>query len=259
MFQRNAPTLFYCADQYSQFWDGRVKNLDEQINTVLLNVVEMNGDHRLILSRLNNTNEYVESFKIAFAKNADSVISIPNVAVAITAYLKTLSPFSSAFDEYIQGNKNALTRKQISGFNLFMGKAQCGTCHFAPVFNGLIPPLYKRTELEVLGTTSNTNFAKPELDSDSGRFSSFPIEFYQGAFKTPTVRNAAKTAPYMHNGAFNTLHDVLEFYNKGGGAGLGLKVPTQTLPSKPLKLSEEEMDDIIGFLNSLTDKSDFKN
>jgi len=256
--QRNAPTLFYCADQYSQFWDGRAKSLDEQIITVLSNVVEMNGDHKLILARLNNTKEYVESFNQAFTKNADSAISISNVAVAITAYLKTLSPFNSPFDDYIRGNKNAIDQKQINGFNLFMGKAQCGTCHFAPVFNGLIPPLYKRTELEVLGTTSNTDFAKPELDKDSGRFASFPIEFYKGAFKTPSVRNAAQTAPYMHNGAFETLHDVLEFYNKGGGAGLGLKVPTQTLPSKPLKLSEDEMNDIIAFLHSLTDKYDFK-
>ncbi len=134
-----------------------------------------------------------------------------------------------------------------------MGKAQCGTCHFAPVFNGLIPPLYKRTELEVLGVTRNVDFTKPQLDTDSGRFASFPIIFYMGAFKTPTVRNVAKTAPYMHNGAFPTLEKVLDFYNKGGGEGLGLNVPTQTLSPKPLKLDSNEVRNIIEFLNSLTD------
>jgi len=257
--QRNAPTLFYCADQYSQFWDGRVKDLDDQINAVLLNPVEMNGDHQLILSRLRKEKEYRHLFEKAFPAEADSAITISNVSLSISAFLKTLSPFNSAFDRYLQGNRNALTQQQIKGFNLFMGKAQCGTCHFAPVFNGLIPPLYKRTELEVLGTTRDTNFTKPELDSDSGRFASFPIDFYKGAFKTPTVRNVEKTAPYMHNGAFNSLREVLEFYNKGGGAGLGLKIPEQTLSPKPLKLSEGEIDNIIAFLNSLTDTHHLKN
>lgn len=256
--QRNAPTLFYCADQYTQFWDGRAKDLDEQINTVLLNPVEMNGNHQVILSRLHKAKEYESLFENAFPEQG-STITIQNVSLSISAFLKTLSPFNSAFDQYMQGNKNALTQQQIKGFNLFMGKAQCATCHFAPVFNGLIPPLYKRSELEVLGTTKNTDFTKPELDMDSGRFASFPIEFYKGAFKTPTVRNTAKTAPYMHNGAFNTLHEVLEFYNKGGGAGLGLKVPEQTLSPKPLKLSEKEIGNITAFLNALTDTYDLKN
>lgn len=257
--QRNAPTLFYAADQYLQFWDGRAKNLDEQINAVLLNPVEMNGDHQLILKWLRREKEYHPLFENAFPGQGDDAISIPNVSLSIAAFLKTLSPFNSDFDRYMQGNRNALTQQQIKGFNLFMGKAQCATCHFAPVFNGLIPPLYKRSELEVLGTTKTIDFKKPELDSDSGRFASFPIEFYKGAFKTPTVRNVAKTAPYMHNGAFNTLHEVLEFYNKGGGAGLGLQVPEQTLSPKPLKLSEEEMGNIIAFLNALTDTYDLKN
>ncbi len=251
--QRNAPTLFYSADQYSQFWDGRVKNLDQQINTVLVNAVEMGADHNIVVSRLRNIKKYTEGFKDAFPNEADTAVSIRNIALSVTAFLQTLSPFNSAFDRYINGDKNALTQQQVKGFNLFMGKAQCGTCHFAPVFNGLIPPLYKRTELEVLGVTRNVDFTKPQLDTDSGRFASFPIIFYMGAFKTPTVRNVAKTAPYMHNGAFPTLEKVLDFYNKGGGEGLGLNVPTQTLSPKPLKLDSNEVRNIIEFLNSLTD------
>jgi cytochrome c peroxidase len=167
--------------------------------------------------------------------------------------METLSPFNSPFDKYIAGDKNALTKQQIRGFNLFMGKAQCGTCHYAPVFNGLIPPLYKRTEFEILGTTKNTDFKNPELDADSGRYTTFPTKYYMGAFKTPTVRNIARTAPYMHNGAFATLEQVLEFYNKGGGVGLGLNVPMQTLSPKPLQLDSSEVNDIISFLHSLTD------
>jgi cytochrome c peroxidase len=255
--ERNAPTLFYSADQYSQFWDGRAKNIDEQINTVLVNAEEMGADHAIVIKRLRNAKQYVQFFKSAFPDQGDSAISIHNIILSITAFLETLSPFNSPFDRYMSGDKNALTKQQVKGFNLFMGKAQCGTCHFAPLFNGLIPPLYKRTELEVLGTTKNVDFTKPELDNDHGRFSTFPIIFYKGAFKTPTVRNAEKTAPYMHNGAFPTLEKVLEFYNKGGGAGLGLNVPTQTLSPKPLLLDSSEVKAIINFLHSLTDSYTF--
>ena len=250
---RNAPTLFYSAYQYSQFWDGRAKNLDDQINTVLVNPVEMGGEHAIVLKRLKNIKQYAGDFKNVFIADKDNTITIHNISLAITAFLETLSPFNSSFDKYIAGDKNALTKQQIRGFNLFMGKAQCGTCHYAPVFNGLIPPLYKRTEFEILGTTKNTDLNKPELDADSGRYTTFPTKYYMGAFKTPTVRNIEKTAPYMHNGAFTTLEQVMEFYNKGGGAGLGLKVPMQTLSSKPLKLDSTEMKDIISFLHSLTD------
>ncbi len=147
-----------------------------------------------------------------------------------------------------------MTAGQLRGFNLFMGKAQCGTCHFAPLFNGLLPPYYTVTELEVLGVPENGSLTQPLWDHDEGRFSVFPINFYKGAFKTPTVRNAAVTAPYMHNGSFRTIEDVIEFYNKGGGAGIGLATVTQTLSADPLHLTKTEVKDIEDFINALTDK-----
>jgi cytochrome c peroxidase len=252
--QRNAPTLFYSAFQYSQFWDGRVKNLEEQVMTVLKNPIEMNGDYKIIVQRLQADKSYAEDFAKAFPlEKKDSAITIGNIALSIAAFLKTLSPFDSPFDRYMQGNKSALNQQQIKGFNLFMGKALCGTCHVAPLFNGLTPPRYDRTSLEVLGTTGNVNFKAPALDADSGRYVTYPLPFYMGAFKTPGLRDVAKTAPYMHNGAFPDLETVLEFYNKGGGQGLGLKVPDQTLPSTPLKLDSMEIRNIISFLNALTD------
>ena len=134
-----------------------------------------------------------------------------------------------------------------------MGKAQCGTCHFAPLFNGLIPPFYNLTEVEVLGTTKTDNLEKPEADTDLGRFNIFPISFYEKAFKTPTVRNVSATGPYMHNGAFKTLEAVVEFYNKGGATGLGLPMSNQTLSAASLNLSKEEINDIVQFLHSLED------
>lgn len=99
--------------------------------------------------------------------------------------------------------------------------------------------------------TASQNFKRPEADKDSGRYTIFPIEFYIGTFKTPTVRNSAKTAPYMHNGAFETLQQVIEFYNKGGGAGLGLHSPYQTLSDKPLRLTAKEKITLLRFFNRL--------
>ena len=231
LLDRNAPTLLYAGYQYSQFWDGRVKSLEEQIRTVLKDKREMGAD----------------------------TVREEDVA-AIAAFVRSLHPMNSAFDRYIRGEAG-LPLRERRGANLFMGKAQCATCHFMPLFNGLIPPDYAVTEFEVLGTTVGDGYLEARgggdrglrLSPDSGRYRQYPFPFFRGAFKTPTVRNAAVTSPYMHNGGFHSLETVLQFYNKGGGAGMGLKVPDQTLSSLPLRLSVEEMNDIILFLHALTD------
>ncbi len=134
-----------------------------------------------------------------------------------------------------------------------MGKAQCGTCHFAPVFNGSTPPFFNRSEYEVLGVPGIRKASTKLPDEDLGRYEHIPVSPYRGAFKTPTVRNAAHTEPYMHNGRYKTLRAVLDFYNQGGGTGIGLVSPEQTLSNKKLQLSKTEINDIISFLESLTD------
>lgn len=223
---RNAPTLLYSAYQFDQFWDGRVKSLEQQIRTVLRDVREMHADT---------------------IRETD--------VMAIAAYVRSLHPFNSPFDRYIRRESDQLSTAAKKGANLFMGKAQCATCHFIPLFNGLIPPDYALSEFEVLGTTATDSFVGKgkRLSGDMGRYKLYPFDFFKGAFKTPTVRNAAVTYPYMHNGAFRTLETLMEFYNKGGGAGLGLSVPDQTLSSSPLRLSVEEERDIILFVHTLTD------
>ena len=250
---RNAPSLLYSTFQYAQFLDGRAKNIEEQIREVLNNPNEMGSNHKQAIARLSKMKVYQDNFKKSFQKSNDQSVSLHNVSIAITAYLASLAPMNSPFDQYISGNTSKLNTSQIKGFNLFMGKAQCGTCHFAPIFNGLIPPYYNRTEYEVLGLTIDTNFVQPKMDNDNGRFNRFQILYYKGAFKTPTLRNVAKTAPYMHNGAFPSLEKVMDFYNKGGAAGMGLHFPTQTLSSETLNLLPKEIEDIIQFLHSLTD------
>jgi cytochrome c peroxidase len=251
--RRNAPSLLYAKYQHSQFWDGRAKSLEEQIAMVMKDSTEMNANIVTVLAKLNADKTYIKSFQKAFSKNRKDKIKDTELYQAIASYIRTLNPYDAAFDQYIQGNTSALTGDQIAGFNLFMGKAQCATCHFAPLFNGLIPPFYALTEFEALGTTKTDSLEKPESDIDEGRYTFRPIKFYKSAFKTPTVRNVAKTAPYMHNGAFQSLETLMEFYNQGGGAGLGLSFPSQTLPAAKLNLTEKEKKDIIAFLNALTD------
>jgi cytochrome c peroxidase len=250
---RNTPTLMYAYFQHFQFWDGHANSLEKQAHAVLTTGHEMNVNKDVVLKKLQSDLSYAAQFKKIWPKEKDPA-SFPHAISALAAFVQTLRPFNSDFDRYIQGDKNAITNQQKRGFNLFMGKATCGTCHFAPLFNGLIPPTYTSTEFEVLGTPMNDNLEKPVADTDLGRYNILPIEQFKGAFKTSTVRNAAKTAPYMHNGVFATLEKVIEFYDKGGGTGIGLNVPQQTLPNSPLKLTKEEKADIIAFIRSLTDK-----
>ncbi|MET1055403.1 MAG: cytochrome c peroxidase, partial [Pedobacter sp.] len=252
--QRNAPALLYAGFQYAQFWDGRVKSLPEQIKAVIANPLEMNGNHAVVIAGLKKNSYYRADFLKAFPAAAGDPVTIDNLAAALTAYIMELAPMNSAFDKYLSGDKHAMSAEQLKGFNLFMGKGQCGSCHFAPLFNGLIPPLYKRTEFEVLGTPANDDFEHLINDKDAGRYGFFSIDYYRGAFKTPSVRNAAMTAPYMHNGVFKDLNKVVEFYNQGGGAGLRLEVPQQTLSAKPLHLSDAEVEQIVAFMEALTDK-----
>jgi cytochrome c peroxidase len=146
-----------------------------------------------------------------------------------------------------------LTKNQVDGFNLFMGKAQCGICHFMPLFNGTVPPTFADTESEVIGAPSKVEWSNATIDSDPGRYVIFEMEQLRHAFKTPTVRNASLTAPYMHNGVYRSLEEVIKFYNKGGGAGIGIDLPNQTLPSDSLGLTETEQKKVIEFIHALTD------
>lgn len=252
---RNAPSILYAAYQHAQFSDARARNMQEQIGLVLASPREMHADVKTIIALIKEDKEYRKAFAKAFPnKKRDSLITLHTIAGAIAAYEQSLSIMTSRFDQFIGGEATALNDEEKQGFNLFMGKAMCGSCHFAPLFNGLLPPTYDITEFESLGMTATADLAKPTDDKDSGRFHIFPIEYYIGAFKTPTVRNAAMTAPYMHHGIFKTLEEVVEFYNKGGGKGLGLDAPHQTLSDKPLDLSEDEKKALVSFLKSLTDK-----
>jgi cytochrome c peroxidase len=251
VLKRNTPSLFYVAYQQAQFWDGRDSTLTGQIHDVLTDQNEMGSSVFSIEEKISSNAGYRQAFHRIFQKEN---ITITDIQSALSAYLESLAPLHSPFDQYMAGNHLAMTPQQQDGFNLFMGKAACGTCHFAPLINGSTPPFFNRTEYEILGVPQSDDFNKIISDTDQGRYNQYAVDMYRGAFKTPTLRNVAQTHPYMHNGSMKTLDKVLYFYNRGGGAGLGMKIPDQTLSASPLHLSENEMKHIVAFLNALTDQ-----
>lgn len=248
---RNAPTLLNVVFQKALFFDARTTYLEDQVVEVNQNTAEMHGNFDQLVNKLNGSNEYKVMFKNSFKGTVDTSITKQGIIKAIAAYERSLVSMNSKFDKYMRNEKVELSKNEINGFNLFMGKAQCGTCHFAPFFNGTVPPNFDKTEWEIIGTPESSKNKK--LDEDKGRYNVAKMEIHQYAFKTPTIRNVMYTAPYMHNGVYNKLEEVLDFYNNGGGIGHGYDVPNQTLPSDSLKLSKSEMNDIISFMNILSD------
>lgn len=256
---RNSPSLYNAVFAKRFFYDMRAYYLEQQAEHVIYNDQEFNTSYESIIKKLKNKPQYKKTFKQAF-KNGE--ISKQNFSKALSSYVASLYSFDSDFDRFMR-NEKEISEDAKKGFNLFMGKANCATCHFAPHFSGLVPPFFNENESEVLGVTKKPiNILPLEIDSDKGRINSNVKKesswIYENSFKTMTVRNIALTKPYFHNGAFTTLEEVLDFYNEGGGEGLGLKMNNQTLPPDKLNLTKTEMQQIIAFLNSLTDVSKTK-
>jgi cytochrome c peroxidase len=247
---RNSPTLNYAAYQQGFFYDRRAGSLEGQIISVIENEKEFHTNLEEFAKRAARDSSYVEAFATAYK----SEITDASVRTAIADYVRTLNPWDSKFDQNMRGERNDLTAKERLGFNLFMGKAKCATCHFAPVFNGTVPPNFAETEMEHLGVPETVAWSAATIDSDPGRYNLYKTESRRHFFKTPTVRNTALTAPYMHNGVYQNLDQVLKFYNLGGGAGIGIEEEFQTLPPDPLNLTEDEIQAIIAFMESLTDE-----
>jgi len=251
LLTRNTPTLLNVIYQKAFFYDGRVYELEDQIRDVVHNKIEMQSSLEEVANKLHRSSEYKRLFRNAFKGSSDSAITPYSIQTAITEYEKTLISLDSRFDKYLHGDKSILKKREINGYNLFAGKALCGSCHFFPLFNGTVPPFYKESEYEVIGTPEDAS--NKLLDADKGRYSVSNFNEHMHAFKTPTVRNIEFTGPYMHNGIYTTLEEVVEFYHKGGGAGFNYSVPNQTLPFDSLKLSGKEKEDIVLFLKTLSD------
>lgn len=252
--KRNSPTIVYSAFQGRLFTDVRSRTLEEQVIHVIDNKEEFNTSFDEIIAKLNQDSALVQEFIQAFPKDWKKPIKEFTIRKALGQYVRSLGKFNSEFDAYMRGEIKDLPAEVKRGFNLFMGKANCGTCHFAPTFAGTTPPLYRESETEVLGVLAKWDTLNPVLTSDSGRYHTQENPIYITSHKTSTVRNIALTAPYMHNGQFKDLETVMDFYNRGGGKGMGLDIHNQTLSDEPLNLTKQEISDIIAFMKSLTDR-----
>jgi cytochrome c peroxidase len=255
--ERNSPTLMNSVYSDRFFYDLRAQKLEDQVDHVITSSKEFDTDYTKIIDKLSSNSEYVAMFRKAYPHiNSSKIVNKYTITTALAAYVGNLVSFDSDFDKYIRKEISEIDSSVIRGYNLFAGKALCGTCHFTPTFNGTVPPFFIETDSENLGVTVSSNLKQPVLDTDLGRAKGLlkdRLEIFNHSFKTLTIRNIELTAPYMHNGAFKTLEEVLEFYNEGGGMGLGLDNPYQTLPDDKLNLTKQEKADIIAFMKSLTD------
>jgi cytochrome c peroxidase len=248
---RNTPTLWNASLQKNFFYDSRKRKLDDVVMEVLSNDKEMNTGADKAAQKLAGSTTYTAMFVAAYDGNAS--ITDKNITNAIAMYVRTLISYNSRFDQYMRGVTDKMTKAEINGFNLFMGKAKCATCHYVPLFNGSKPPSYYYQESEVIGVPASTDTLHAVLDSDIGRGPIMHLSFFDHAFKTPTLRNIALTAPYMHNGVYKTLEEVVDFYDRGGGLGLHIDIPNQTLPGDRLQLTKTEKKQLVAFMGTLTD------
>lgn len=247
---RNSPTLMYAAFQKSFFFDLRSQDLENQIEEVMKNPNEFNLSTKEITSRITRQENYKSLLSKSFPDKKE--ITPFEIRNAIASYIRSLMPFNAKIDRYFKGKAN-LTKEEENGFNLFSGKAKCASCHFIPLYNGTVPPWYNNSESEVIGVPKSINWKNAVVDPDLGRYNTNQIEQFLFSFKTPTIRNIEKTGPYMHNGIYTNLEDVLKFYEMGGGNGIGMQLEFQTLPFDNLNLTNKEKESIILFMKTLTD------
>jgi parallel beta-helix repeat protein len=241
--RRGSPTIWNAAYNFKQFWDGRAKDLEDQATGPITSENEMGSSPDEVVKKLRAIPEYAALFDAAFGGADGSSISIDSVAEAVASFERTLTANNSPFDRFAVGQTDALTSGQRRGFNLFRsGKTRCFECHGLPTFSN--------PDFKVVGVPDldgqQTDYGRAEIAGGAG---------YERAFKIPTLRNVALTAPYMHNGKFKTLEEVLDFYAHGGGPGLGLQLTNLDDKIRPYELSAQEKEDLVSFLCALTDES----
>lgn len=252
---RNTPSLINVEYNHLIMLDGKHISLQDQTREVISSKEEMGSVEAEMVKKVLSCQEYNKAFKNFLQYTPqEKEITYEHIASAITLYYSKFGKAYAPFDEAM--NKQAEAEPLVKkGFNIFMSKAQCATCHFVPQFNGVKPP-YVNSEFEVLGTPGDADFKG--LSGDVGRFGLNPAFETKNAFRTGSLRNIEYTKPYMHNGVFADLDQVIEFYNNGGGVGRGIHVENQTLSADSLHLTAEDKKALIAFMKSLNEKVPFE-
>jgi cytochrome c peroxidase len=238
--KRNTPSVLNMKNRPYFFYDGRAATLEEQALMPITNPEEMGLPLHEAIERLNKNKTYVKMFAQVFKEKPN----LKNLGIAFAAYEKTLETVDSKYDDWAN-DKLKLTAAEERGRVLITGdKAKCFDCHFGDDFTG--------DDFKNIGLY-NGNFL-----TDSGRYLITKKETDLGKFKVPGLRNIAVTAPYMHNGMFATLEEVLRYYNNPKGF-FPHQINLDSTFNKPLNLTAKEQSDIIAFLKTLTDKTYIKN
>ena len=233
VLDRASPTIINTAYNSIQMWDGRKKSLEDQAMGPMEATVEMNMDTQKLFKWLNGNEGYRAQFELAFPGKP---IDADTLSKAIASFERTVISNSAPFDQWVAGNKDAMTPDQVQGFALFIdpGKANCASCHAGPNFTD--------------NSFHNIGLASFGKDTpDMGRFAQRPVASLKGAFKTPTVREAANTAPYFHDGSAKTLDELMAFYAKGGVVKTNLSKSMKELP-----LTKEESAQLVVFIHALS-------
>lgn len=236
---RNTPTVLNAAYNLTQFWDGRATSLEEQAGLPIANSQEMNLPHDICVTKLSGDASYQQEFAKVFGPGP---ITMDKIQKAIASFERTLLSGNAPFDRYQYGGEpTALSAQAIQGLAVFTDKQRgnCVTCHTI----GEKFAVFTDEKFHNLGIGMDTTGAL----KDVGRFAQTKVEAERGAFRTPSLRNVAKTAPYMHDGSLKTLKDVIDFYVGGGNSN-----PQLDPEMKPLKLSASERDALVAFLEALT-------
>jgi len=263
---RNSPSLFNAMFYPNQFWDGRAEGLEDQAIQPLTNPIEMgNASYDQVVARLKAASEYRAEFQSVFGAE----VTIARVGQAIAAYERTLVSGDSPFDRFNAGDQSALSDAAKRGLTVFRGRGRCSRCHtFSEVLPFFTDFQYHNTGVamnnphfdklsRIAFDTVDTEQSKEVIDrlakqpggEELGRVRFSYVVFDIGAFRTPTLRNIALTAPYFHDGSARTLADVVKFYNEGGKMNVA-----REWDLAPLALTDQEQRDLVAFLESLTGK-----
>jgi len=271
---RNAPTVVNAAYMHSQFWDGREPDLEGQSAGPFVNPVEMGlPNHEPILKIVRTDPEYKKMFKQVFNKSGQG-IKMRHVKQAIATFERTIISGNSPFDRYYFGSdKGAMSKSAVRGLTVFLEQGRCVSCHTISQTHALFTDSrfhnlgigFERINKDVTELASAYSKAKKkgiDVDvevltnrntSELGRFVVSTEARDMGSFKTPTLRNVAKTAPYMHDGSLETLEDVVKFYNNGGRVKESDPVfAFQSGGIRSLDLDDDQIEDLVVFLEALT-------
>jgi cytochrome c peroxidase len=237
--KRNAISILNAAYDPVQFWDGRAATLEAQVGTPMEDPDEMNQPHAITVTKLEEDAAVQKQFDAAFGPGP---ITIGKIQKAIASFERMLISGNSAFDRYeYGGDKTALSATAIRGLAIFRDKdkGNCATCHTIDSHYALFTD----------GKFHNTGEGVDDEGNltDAGRFAETKVNADRGAFKTPTLRNVAESAPYMHDGKLKTLNDVVQFYEGGGNSN-----PYLDKDMKPIHLSARDRADLVEFLKSLS-------